>query len=484
MVYELNLISVVNKRNITIYLINRIKAFIFYYLVFWYYCFIIPLVSSTSEINLTIEGKGEQIILNELFYIEPSKVLVNGEFIDSCKKCFLLRDDINNITLIFDEEINSCENMFNNLQNMTFIDLSSFDTSKVTNMHSMFFNCTNLKKIIFGKINTSLVQDMSSLFSNCYNLIYIDLSNFITSKVTNMSRMFSHCEIIKSIDASSFNTEKVEDMEDMFGYCYKLVSVNVSSFDTSKVQTMKGMFYDCNELKYLDLENFKGNSLTNMEYMLFECRGLIFLNLKNFQIQSSTKTDYAFLNIPQNLMLCVGSSADTDCENPCFQKNIKIDMKQNICINSCGDKFEFNNLCYNDCPENTLKLLKNKNLCSYEIPENFYLDSDDNVYKQCFETCNKCTIKGNEIYNNCDECKDDFIFLNESFINKNNCFKKCEYFYYFNEQEQYSCTQNYACPERYKKLVKQKNKCIDKCENDDYYKYEFNNTCIEFYTEK
>ena len=276
---------------------------------------------------------------------------------------------------------------------------------------------------------------MSSLFSNCYKLIYIDLSNFNTSKVTNMSRMFSHCEIIKSIDASSFNTEKVEDMEDMFGYCSILASLNVSSFDTSKVQTMKGMFFDCNELKYLDLENFKGNSLTNIEYILFEFRGLIFLNLKNFQIQSSTKTDFAFYNIPQNLIFCMGTNTNSDYENPCFQKKIKIDMEQSICINSCEDKYKFNNLCYYDCPENTVKLRENKNLYSYEIPENYYLDSDDNVYMQCYETCNICTIKGNEIYNNCDICKDDFIFLNESFINKNNCFKKFEYFYYFNEQE-------------------------------------------------
>ena len=72
--------------------------------------------------------------------------MINGAFIDSCNKICQLIDEINNITLYFDEEINSCENMFNNLQNLTFIDLSSFDTSKVTNMHSMFFNYTNLKK--------------------------------------------------------------------------------------------------------------------------------------------------------------------------------------------------------------------------------------------------------------------------------------------------------------------------------------------------
>ena len=144
MVNELYFIKFGKKRNIKIYSLYRFKVFTFYYLAFLYYFFFIP--SSTSEIHLNIEEKWEQMILNVLFHAKPSKVFVNDIFIDSCKKTCQLNGEINNITLIFDEEIDSCENMFNNLQNITFIDLSGFDTSKVTNMHSMFFNCTNLKK--------------------------------------------------------------------------------------------------------------------------------------------------------------------------------------------------------------------------------------------------------------------------------------------------------------------------------------------------
>ena len=404
-----------------------LKNIIYYYIALHYY-FFIPTTITTSKINLIIEGKGGQNILNESFYIDPSKVLINGVEIDSCKKTCEMEKEINNITLIFEEEINSLENMFNGLNNMTFIDLSSFDTSKVTNMHLMFFNCINLKKIKFGKINTSSVQDMSSLFFNCSNLISIDLSHFDTSSVKNMSRMFSHCEIIRSIDASSFITSKVEDMEDMFGYCYKLLTVKVSSFDTSKVKNIKGMFYECNELKYLDLENFTGNSVINLAYMFFQCRSLIFLNLQHFQIYSSSaKTDYAFYGLPEYLIYCINLQAYTysDCENSCFLGDIKINMERNTCINSCDEKFEFNSLCFEDCPENTHKInYNNKNLCLYEIPENFYLDPDDDIYKECYQNCQKCSVKGNEINNNCDECKEDYIFLNESFVKRKNCFKK------------------------------------------------------------
>ena len=44
------------------------------------------------------------------------------------------------------------------------------------------------------------------------------------------------------------------------------------------------------------------------------------------------------------------------------------------------------------------------------------------VYKQCYKSCKRCIEKGDEINNNCIECQDDYIFLNES-LNEtlNNC---------------------------------------------------------------
>ena len=61
-----------------------------------------------------------------------------------------MTDDVNNITLIFNEEINSCKNMFKGLSNIIEIDVSFFDFSHVTNMDSMFQECTNLQRIDFG----------------------------------------------------------------------------------------------------------------------------------------------------------------------------------------------------------------------------------------------------------------------------------------------------------------------------------------------
>ena len=56
------------------------------------------------------------------------------------------------------------------------------------------------------------------------------------------------------------------------------------------------------------------------------------------------------------------------------------------------------------------------------------------------------------------------MFINDS-LYKNNCYKKCENYYYFNESNDYICTEN--CSGIYNKLIPEKNKCINKCENDD-----------------
>ena len=49
-----------------------------------------------------------------------------------------LDKNYNNITLIFDYQIETCNSMFDGLRNITEIDLSNFDASKVTDFHWMF----------------------------------------------------------------------------------------------------------------------------------------------------------------------------------------------------------------------------------------------------------------------------------------------------------------------------------------------------------
>ena len=168
-----------------------------------------------------------------------------------------------------------------------------------------------------------------------------------------------------------------------------------------------------------------------------------------------------------------------NCYKNC-PNNSKIIEEQKLCVDECySNQFEYNNICYNDCPDNTHRIFINRNICVKDIPENFYFDKNESIYKQCYSTCKKCNNLGNEINNRCSECPENYVFINDSYLHFENCYKKCDKYYYFNESSQFTCTNSFSCPIAYNKFVNKKNKCIDLCYKDDEYKYEYNNSCLK-----
>ena len=450
----------------------------YFSMIYKIYLFIILFLLSYSqlEINLIIQGKGEQKFLNELFYKDPSEVIVNGVSNNSCKKRCNFGYELNNLTIKFDSLIESCEFMFNGLNNIIEIDLSNLDTSKVNNMYNMFSDCINLEKIIFGNINTSSVKNMSKLFYNCQKIISLDVSNFNTESVTTMNSMFSHCNILTSLDVLNFNTKNVEDLYEMFSHSQEILFLNLSNFNTSKVQNMKGIFYNCSKLRYLDLSNYEGNSVTTVRSIVRFCSSLVYIKLNSFTIKSGTETKYVFDSTFSELKICIQDSATRnilsnynstfDCSHICFLENIKIDLKNNKCVQSCKEnefKYEHNTLCYEKCPGKTYPI-DGEYLCLDQKPKNYYLDSNSLTYKKCFDNCERCDKGGNETYNNCIDCKSHYVhsngsmyeFLYEFIIdNYKNCYIKCPFYLYFDKTNNtYYCTKNLSCPENYNIMKK------------------------------
>ena len=144
---------------------------------------------SVSEITITIIGKGDQYILsNETMEINkisynfnqtPDEILINGERQNySGFVAYNLEREENIITMKFNEPLTECNLMFYNLNNITKIDLSKFDTSQVTEMIGMFYECSSLISLNLDGINTSLVTNMDYMFSNCNKLDLINLKSF------------------------------------------------------------------------------------------------------------------------------------------------------------------------------------------------------------------------------------------------------------------------------------------------------------------
>ena len=89
--------------------------------------------------------------------------------------------------------------------------------------------------------------------------------------------------------------------------------------------------------------------------------------------------------------------------------------------------------------------------CYKEQPKGYYLDKSNSLYKKCYYSCETCEIEGNNITHNCLTCQDNFTIE----INKNNytnCYETCNYYYYFDSEYNFHCTNNLSCPDEYPSL--------------------------------
>lgn len=174
--------------------------------------------------------------------------------------------------------------LFWGCSNLNSVNLSAFDTSKVTDMSAMFVNCSNLNVLDITNLDTSKVVNMSGIFDGCESLKSIDLSSFDTSNVTDMSYMFRECKSLEKIDVSHFNTSQVTDMSGMFSECEALKELDLSAFHVDQVTSTYNMFQRCTQLEKLNIENFRFKRLLVIDGMFVDCKNLTSLDLSGFDL--------------------------------------------------------------------------------------------------------------------------------------------------------------------------------------------------------
>lgn len=125
----------------------------------------------------------------------------------------------------------------------------------VTNMRNMFLGCSNLSSLDLSSFDTTKVDDMATMFCNCTNLTTLDVSNFDTSSVTSMHNMFDGCSSLTALDLSSFDTSNVEDMCAMFFDCSNLVSIKGVIDMKSCKFFYEDMFHNCPKLRSVKIKN-------------------------------------------------------------------------------------------------------------------------------------------------------------------------------------------------------------------------------------
>ena len=145
--------------------------------------------------------------------------------------------------------------LFSKCYSLTKLDLSSFDTKNVTDMSHLVSVCDNLTDITFGNnFKTTNVTNMNSMFYHLQKMKELDLSSFDTSKVTDMAYMFQSTKLTK-INLSSFDTSKVTNMKWMFYQSNALKELDIHNFDMSAVTNSDEMLEDLDSLDILVLGN-------------------------------------------------------------------------------------------------------------------------------------------------------------------------------------------------------------------------------------
>ena len=205
----------------------------------------------------------------------------------------------------------------------------------------------------------------------------------------------------------------------------------------------------------MDISSLKIPSSSGILNTLFEnCTSLKYLNLEKATIDKDINWAKFFLNVPSDTIYCATDNTIinnfsghmiNNCSNACFKNNTKIILEKNICTSECNlddiYKYEYNNFCYQKCPEDYYDL--------------------NNKCEKCYYKCKNCLRYGDDTNNKCSECIEDMILLNDT--NKNKCYNKCNYFYYFDENGAYTCTNSLQCPGGYYNVsTEEVKKCVKK----------------------
>ena len=252
-----------------------------------------------------------------------------------------------NVSSFNTSNVERMDGMFYGCSGLTSLDVSNFNTSNVVRMTR---TVDTVLDYYTGYSSGEEVQIPESnklirfgMFAQCSSLTSLDLSSFNTSKVTDMRGLFEGCKKLTSLNVSSFNTSNVKYMDGMFKDCSSLTSLDLTNFNTSNVVSMGtvhrffynwgsagqygnyryeangGMFENCTGLTSLDLSNSNTSNVTRMYKMFYNCTHLTYLNLSIFDMSHLEVTDYDITYTGKEGMCWKLASASGSCTIVCTQ---------------------------------------------------------------------------------------------------------------------------------------------------------------------
>ena len=231
--------------------------------------------------------------------------------------------------------------MFHGCSALTSLDLTNFNTAKVTYMNNMFEGCSALTTIYASdKFDTDNVWNGLDMFTGCkslkdYSDSKTDHTNAYCGTDGYFTPVFDYAEfdnatgtltfrrglskpegaydlneennepgwltqkenIYKVVFDASFACARPTSCYRWFYGCTNLTEIKgIENLNTEKVTNMGFMFYDCYALTSLDVSKFDTQNVEDMSNMFASCEKLKSLNVSNFNTQNVKNMSLMFYN--------------------------------------------------------------------------------------------------------------------------------------------------------------------------------------------
>ena len=148
--------------------------------------------------------------------------------------------------------------MFSNFTNSNkYIDLSVLDFSNTTNVQYMF-NASNTDYLDVRNINLIGSTNYYGLFYSCYGND-LDLSSWDISRVDILSNTFGFSKF-KKINLTGWNTINITNFTNTFYYIQNLETLLIPDWDMTNAKSISNFLGNVFKLKYIDLS--RSNDLT------------------------------------------------------------------------------------------------------------------------------------------------------------------------------------------------------------------------------
>ena len=227
--------------------------------------------------NGIVPAVGERTMSNLSAAIEsvpsPNKVKVGGcgsNFIN--ENCINENGEWENSSMIDFSECTSMNSMFMyGASRLKELDVSNWDTSKVTSFRYWFRYGGNIERII-GKLDVSAATDMYEMMWGTQNLREIDVSDWKFNEAITYAPAFYECSRLTFLDVSKWDVSMIKKFENMFnclGSYYRQNTeidaiLDVSNFNMTNATSIKSMFGEQSGCRMLDFRKWELPNVTSV----------------------------------------------------------------------------------------------------------------------------------------------------------------------------------------------------------------------------